>query len=75
MDLSQKGIDFVLCRHPGPEDICRLAVADATRKDISNTSGKVDLVYTQGLLMHIRRGNRHIRALRNVFNISNSLAT
>jgi len=70
VDISQQQIDFLLCRHPDLKDFCRLAVADATRKDILNNLGKVDLVYTQAVLMHIRRGNRHIRALKNMFNIS-----
>jgi len=71
MDISQNQIDFLLYRHPDLKNICTLAVADVTRKDILNTFGKVDLVYTQAVLMHIRRGNRHIWALKNMFNISN----
>jgi hypothetical protein len=71
VDISQNQIDFLLYRHPDLRHICKLAVADVTRKDILNTFGKVDLVYTQAVLMHIRRGNRHIQALRNMFNISN----
>lgn len=71
VDVSQNQIDFLLHRHPDLKNICKLAVADVTRKDILNTFGKVDLVYTQAVLMHIRRGNRHIQALKNMFNISN----
>ena len=71
VDISQNQIDFLLCRHPDLKNICRLAVADVTRKDILNAFGKVDLVYAQAVLMHIRRGNRHIGALKNMFNISN----
>lgn len=71
VDISQNQIDFLLQRHPDLKNICKLAVADVTRKDILNTFGKVDLVYTQAVLMHIRRGNRHIQALKNMFNISN----
>jgi 2-polyprenyl-3-methyl-5-hydroxy-6-metoxy-1,4-benzoquinol methylase len=71
VDISQNQIDFLLHRHPDLKNICRLAVADVTRKDVLNAFGKADLVYTQAVLMHIRRGNRHIRALKNMFNISN----
>jgi hypothetical protein len=71
VDISQNQIDFLLHRHPDLKDICKLAVADVTRKDALNTFGEVDLVYTQAVLMHIRRGNRHVRALRNMFNVSN----
>ena len=71
VDISQNQIDFLLHRHPDLKDICKLAVADVTRKDALNTFGEVDLVYTQAVLMHIRRGNRYIRALKNMFNISN----
>jgi len=70
VDISQNQIDFLLYRHPDLRNICKLAVEDVTRKDILNTFGKVDLVYTQAVLMHIRRGNRHVRALKNMFNIS-----
>ncbi|MGA2670014.1 MAG: class I SAM-dependent methyltransferase [Dehalococcoidia bacterium] len=71
VDISQNQIDFLLSRHPDLKNICKLAVADVTKKDILNTFGKVDLVYTQAVLMHIRRGNRHIQALKNMLNISN----
>jgi 2-polyprenyl-3-methyl-5-hydroxy-6-metoxy-1,4-benzoquinol methylase len=70
MDISDRQIDFLLQRHPDLKNVCKLAVADVTRKDVLNTFGKIDLVYTQAVLMHIRRGNRHIQALRNMFNIS-----
>ena len=73
VDISQNQIDFLLHRHPDLKDICKLAVADVTRKDALNTFGEVDLVYTQAVLMHIRRGNRHVRALRNMFNVSNCM--
>jgi len=71
VDISQSQIDFLLHRHPDLKNICKLAVVDVTRKDILNNFGKVDLVYTQAVLMHIRRGNRYIGALKNMFNISN----
>jgi len=71
VDISQNQIDFLLHRHPELKSICKLAVEDVTRKDVLSTFGKVDLVYTQAVLMHIRRGNRYIWALKNMFNISN----
>lgn len=71
VDISQNQIDLLLHRHPDLKNICRLAVADVTKKDVLNTFGKVDLVYTQAVLMHVRRGNRHILALKNMFNMSN----
>jgi hypothetical protein len=71
VDISQNQIDFLLQRHPELKNICKLAVADVAKKDTLNTFGKVDLAYTQAVLMHIRRGNRHIQALKNMFNISN----
>lgn len=73
VDISQNQIDFLLHRHLDLRNICKLAVVDVTRKDILNAFGKVDLVYTQAVLMHIRRGNRHIQALRNMFNISDCI--
>lgn len=72
LDIAQNQIDFFLSRHPDLKNICKLAVEDVTRKDILNTFEKVDLVYTQAVLMHIRRGNRHIGALKNMFNISSN---
>jgi len=73
VDISQNQIDLLFCRHPDLKNICKLAVADVTKKDTLNTFGKVDLAYTQAVLMHIRRGNRHTQALRNMFNISNHI--
>ncbi|HEX75392.1 MAG TPA: class I SAM-dependent methyltransferase [Dehalococcoidia bacterium] len=72
VEISQNQIDFLLSRHPDLKNICKLAVQDITRKDKLNTFERVDLVYTQAVLMHIKRGNRHIDALRNMFNISSN---
>jgi len=71
VDISQNQIDFLLQRHPDLKNTCELAVADVTKQDALRAFGRVDLAYTQAVLMHIRRGNRHIRALRNMFSISN----
>jgi trans-aconitate methyltransferase len=52
IDISQKQLDFALSRHPDLEYI--LTVQDVTKKDALDALEKVDLVYTQAVLMHIK---------------------
>jgi len=63
-DLLDDQIKFLLSRHPGLKTKANLFVQDIT---ISPPDIKVDLVYTQAVLMHIHRNNRHLSALKNMF--------
>lgn len=66
-DLLEKQMKFLLSRHPELKTTANLFVHDIT---ISAPNTKVDLVYTQAVIMHIHRDNRHLNALRNMFHTS-----
>lgn len=66
-DLLEKQMKFLLSRHPELKSKVNLFVHDIT---ISPLNRKVDLVYTQAVIMHIHRNNRHLNALRNMFHTS-----
>ncbi len=65
-DLLQKQLDFLHDRHPELKDTTY--VYDITK---GPTSIFEELFYTQAVLMHIQKGNRHVDALRNLFCPSN----
>lgn len=66
-DLLDDQIKFLLSRHPELKTEANLFIHDIT---ISPPNIKVDLVYTQAVIMHIQRNNRHLSALRNMFQVS-----
>jgi SAM-dependent methyltransferase len=66
-DLLEDQMRFLLSRHPELKTKANLFVHDIT---ISPQNIKVDLVYTQAVIMHIHRNNRHLNALRNMFHAS-----
>ena len=66
-DLLEDQIRFLLSRHPELKANANLFVHDIT---ISPPNIKVDLVYTQAVIMHIHRNNRRLSALRNMFHAS-----
>lgn len=71
MDVSQNQIDFLFSRHPHLKNIGAITVKDITKKDVPSDFEKVDLVYMQTVLMHIK-GNGYIRALKNIFDMSSN---
>lgn len=66
-DLLESQMRFLLARHPELKTNANLFVYDIT---ISPPNIKVDLVYTQAVIMHIQRNNRHLNTLRNLFHAS-----
>ena len=66
-DLLEDQMRFLLSRHPELKTNANLFVHDIT---LFPPSIKVDLVYTQAVIMHIQRNNRHLNALRNMFHAS-----
>jgi len=63
-DLLDDQIKFLQSRHPELKNKANLFVHDIT---ISPPNIKVDLVYTQAVLMHIQRNNSYLNALKNIF--------
>ena len=63
-DLLQKQLDFLYERNPTLKDY--VFVNDITLSPIP----KSELVYTQAVIMHIQKGNRHIDALINLIDSS-----
>jgi hypothetical protein len=66
-DLLESQMRFLLARHPKLKTNTNLFVHDIT---ISPPNIKVNLVYTQAVIMHIQRNNHHLDALRNMFHAS-----
>lgn len=66
-DLLESQMRFLLSRHPELKTKTNLFVHDIT---VSPPNIKIDLVYTQAVIMHIHRNNRHLNALRNMFHAS-----
>lgn len=63
-DISIKMIKFLKKRHPNLNaDIGQLDVT----KPLLIDSTKVDIVFTQAVIMHIKTENRHLEALANAF--------
>lgn len=68
LDLSQNQLDFLFHRHPELKNKANLLIQDITIPNLK--INKVDLVYTQAVLMHIQRHNHYLSTLRNIFNIA-----
>lgn len=66
-DLLEEQMNFLLHRYPELKTNSNLFVHDIT---VSPPDVTVDLVYTQTVIMHIRKNDRHLNALRNIFHIS-----
>jgi len=66
-DLLEEQMRFLLSRHPDLKNNAKLFSHDIT---VSPPNIKVDLLYTQAVIMHIRGNNRHLNALRNMFHVS-----
>lgn len=66
-DLLEDQLRFLRYRHPELKTSANLFVHDIT---VSPPNIAVDLVYTQAVIMHIQKNNRHLNALRNMFNAS-----
>lgn len=66
-DLLEDQMRFLLARHPELKTKANLFVHDIT---LSPLNIKVDLVYTQAVIMHIQRDDNHLSALRNMFKAS-----
>jgi len=66
-DLLEDQMRFLLSRHPELKTNINLFVHDITLFPLNI---KVDLVYTQAVIMHIQRNNLHLNALRNMFRAS-----
>ncbi len=65
LDLLQKQLEFLQKRHPELKNQANLFIQDMTL-NISKKV-KVDLVYTQAVLMHIQRYNHYLSAFKNIF--------
>lgn len=66
-DLLEDQMRFLLSRHPELKTKANFFIHDIT---VSPPNTKVDLVYTQAVIMHIQRNNYHLNALRNMFHAS-----
>ena len=64
-DLLQKQLDYLEKRNPELKGL--VFVNDITKEQVLLKS---ELVYTQAVVMHIHKDNRHIDALRNLINSS-----
>jgi SAM-dependent methyltransferase len=67
VDISDDQLAFLKERHPGLK-------AATSRHDCTlpfpSDFPKVDVAYTQAVIMHIQTGNGHKEALRNLFNVA-----
>lgn len=66
-DLLEDQMRFLYSRHPELKTSANLLIHDITA---SPPAINVDLVYTQAVIMHIQKDNRHLNAIRNIFRIS-----
>jgi SAM-dependent methyltransferase len=66
-DLSQQQLEFLKERHPRLDAVTRQF--DCTLP-FSPEFSKVDVAYTQAVVMHIKTGNGHLIALYNLFNVA-----
>lgn len=67
-DLLQEQLEFLFQRHPGLKSQAHLCIKDITSPSLERT--KVDLVFTQAVLMHIQRYKHYLSGLKNIFNSS-----
>jgi SAM-dependent methyltransferase len=66
-DLLQSQLDLAVSTYPDLPAMANLFVHDITT---SPAPLKVDLVFTQTVIMHIQKDRRHLTALRNIFQTS-----
>jgi hypothetical protein len=66
-DLLEDQMRFLLARHPELKTKANLFVHDIT---LSSPNIRVDLVYTQAVIMHIQKDDNHLHALKNIFKAS-----
>lgn len=64
-EISQKQLEFLFQRHPELKNQATLLIQDITNPKLKAI--KVDLVFTQAVLMHIQRYKHYLSALRNIF--------
>jgi len=67
LDLSDAQLTFLRERHPGMK--AELRQFDCTQPFPSDLQ-KVDIAYTQAVIMHIKTGNGHLAALQNLFSVA-----
>ncbi len=73
-ELLVNQLRFLSRRNPSLRKTCKLFVHDITTSPIPKEvlkSNKLDLVYTQTVIMHIHKKDNHLKALRNLFSSSN----
>lgn len=68
VDLLPKQLEFLKKRHPELINQALLFIQDMTQPLTQDI--KVDLAYTQAVLMHIQRYNPYLTALKNTFSLS-----
>jgi len=68
LDLLQRQLEFLFQRHPELKNQAHLSIKDITISSLERV--KVDLVFTQAVLMHIQRHKHYLSALKNIFNNS-----
>ena len=66
-DLLESQLQLAVSRYPDLTARAKLFVHDITK---SPPPVKVDLVFTQTVVMHIQKDQRHLNALRNIFHAS-----
>lgn len=67
-DLLQEQLEFLFQRHPELKNQAHLSIEDITIPSLKRV--KVDLVFTQAVLMHIQRYKHYLSSLKNIFNSS-----
>lgn len=68
IDRSSEQIEFL--RESYPELRANINVSDATIKFPDDWLDKVDVSFTQAVIMHIHTGKSHLTAISNLFNVS-----
>ncbi|MCK5149950.1 class I SAM-dependent methyltransferase [Candidatus Pacearchaeota archaeon] len=74
-DLLEKQLSFLNRRNPSLKETSKIFVHDITVSQIPREIlklDKLDLIYTQTVIMHIQKNNNHLKALRNLFYSSNN---
>ncbi len=65
LDLLPRQMEFLFQRHPELKNQANLLVQDITDPKLKTI--KVDLIFTQAVLMHIQRYKHYLSGLRNIF--------
>lgn len=68
IDREKDQINFLFESYPGLD--ATVKIFDATKPFPSELFPKVDLTFTQAVIMHIHTGDTHLTALANLFNLS-----